>query len=81
MRDDNAPLASTVFDLHGAIEGVVDEMPVSERGEIDVVRPARTRSWCARARHELLFCVRSLLAYLGQATGRSGNRPGDHDAT
>ena len=63
VRDEHAPLASTVFDLHGAIAGVVDEMPVSERTRIDVM--SRPDKVLVRApRHELLFCVRSLLAYL-----------------
>lgn len=63
VRDQGHPLPRTNFDLREAMKRMVDEFPEHEAKDIefhaqDDIVPVQA------ARHELLFCVRSLLAYL-----------------
>lgn len=63
VRDQGHPLPRTNFDLREAMKRMVAEFPEHEARDIefhaeDGIVPVQA------ARHELLFCVRSLLAYL-----------------
>ena len=63
VRDQGNPLPRTNFDLRDAMQRMVSEFPEHEEKDIefhaeDGIVPVQA------ARHELLFCVRSLVAYL-----------------
>ena len=63
VRDHESPLPRTNFDLHDAISRLVTEFP--EHESQDIALHARAGVLPVHApRHELMFCVRSLVAYL-----------------
>ena len=60
---DGTPLPQTVFDLRAAVDELVEELPRGDANSVQVV--ARESFVLARAaRHELMFCIQSLLLYL-----------------
>ena len=63
MRGQEVPLPRTNFDLHDAVSRLVTEFPEHEAQ--DIALHARAGILPVHApRHELMFCVRSLVAYL-----------------
>jgi hypothetical protein len=60
---DDTPLPQTIFDLRETLDDVVNELP---RGDASNVRVAAREDvvLVEAARHELMFCIQSLLAYL-----------------
>ncbi len=60
---DSTPLPCAVFDLQEAVNELVGDLPASEARALQ--RPRRQDVVLARgARHELMFCLQSVVAYL-----------------
>ena len=63
FQADDKPLPRIVFNLCGTIASVVAELPQTDAEVIQIQTPEQDVPVRA-AKHELLFCMRSLLAYL-----------------
>jgi hypothetical protein len=63
VQDKNEPLPKQTFDLRVAMQELLDELPVVDAEEIRVHHNEEPLFVLA-PRHELMFCVRSILAYL-----------------